>query len=158
MSEYKKIRKAVIRSFMWSLAFELNKSVGDDSSLPLMQKIVAMQAVTSIVKIMLNECKKNNGKDVEMIESIKMAAWDDLAKKYKEQEVIANIPTMIETLFYNEYEWLKNIKNLERNIDLMARLAIENDVKPKVSRIVTDEYEDILSKHVYKHIKEEKAA
>jgi hypothetical protein len=156
MSEYEKIRKAVIRSFMWSLAFELSKSVGDDAKLPIMQKITAMQSVASIVKIMLNENRKHAKNMVDDVEEIKMKAWDDLAQKYKEGDVIANIPTMIEALFYNEYEWMKNIKNLERNIDLMARLAIENDVKPKVSRIVTDEYEAILSKRIYEYLKDQK--
>jgi hypothetical protein len=156
MSEYEKIRKAVIRSFMWSLSFELSKSVGDDKKLPIMQKITAMQSVASIVKIMLNENRKHSKNMVDYVEDIKMKAWDDLAQKYKEGEVIANIPTMIETLFYNEYDWMKNIKNLERNIDLMSRLAIENDVKPKVSRIVTDEYEAILSKRIYEYLKAQK--
>jgi hypothetical protein len=156
MSEYEKIKKAVIRSFMWSLSFELSKSVGEDISLPIMQKIAAMHSVASIVKIMLSENRKHQKNMVDDVEEIKMKAWNDLAQKYKDSDVIANIPTMIEALFYNEYEWMKNIKNLERNIDLMARLAIENDVKPKVSRIVTDEYEAILSKRIYEYLKDQK--
>jgi len=151
--DYKTIRKLVIRSFMWSLAFELNKTVGEDLSLPIMKKLSAMQSVSSIVKIMLQECKKHN-KIVDDIESIKMDVWDELATLYKEEEIVANVPTMIETLFYNEYEWLSKIKNLEGNITRMAFLAIEDDVKPKVTRIVTDQYNDILSKHVYRYLKE----
>lgn len=157
MTPYESTRRKVIRSFMWSLAFELNKTVADDYKLGILQKIVAMQSVSSIIKIMLDECKRHNGKDVDMIEAIKMEAWDMLATKYKEQEVVANIPTMIETLFYNEEEWMGQIKNLRKHIHIMARLAIDDDVKPSVSRIVTDEYEAILSKHIYRYLKEEKA-
>jgi len=150
--DYKTIRKLVIRSFMWSLAFELNKTVGEDLSLPIMKKLSAMQSVSSIVKIMLQECKKHN-KIVDDIEAIKISVWDELATLYKEEEIAANVPTMIETLFYNEYEWMSKIKNLESNITRMAFLAIEDDVKPKVTRIVTDQYNDILSKHVYRYLK-----
>jgi len=150
--DYKTIRKLVIRSFMWSLAFELNKTVGEDLSLPIMKKLSAMQSVSSIVKIMLQECKKHN-KIVDDIEQIKIDVWNELATFYKEEEIVANVPTMIETLFYNEYEWLSKIKNLESNITRMAFLAIEDDVKPKVTRIVTDQYNDILSKHVYRYLK-----
>ena len=137
---------------MWSLAFELNKTAGEDLSLPIMKKLSAMQSVSSIVKIILQECKKHN-KIVDDIESIKIAVWNELATLYKEEEIVANVPTMIETLFYNEYEWLSKIKNLESNITRMAFLAIEDDVKPKVTRIVTDQYNDILSKHVYRYLK-----
>ena len=150
--DYKTIRKLVIRSFMWSLAFKLNKTVGEDLLLPIMKKLSAMQSVSSIVKIMLNECKKHN-KIVDDIEQIKMDVWNELAKLYEEEEIVANVPTMIETLFYNEYEWISKIKNLEGNITRMAFLAIEDDVKPKVTRIVTDQYNDILSKHVYRYLK-----
>jgi len=155
---HSQLKRAVIRSFMWSLCFELNKTVAEDLSLSVLRKIAAMQSVASLVSIMLNECKKHDKAFVDDIESIKMHTWDDLATKYKEQEVVANIPTMIEELFYLNYDWMKDIKNLESNICRMARLAIEPDVKPKVSRIVTDEYEHILSKHIYRYLKEEKAA
>lgn len=155
---YQQLRKAVIRSFIWSLAFELNKSVADDINLPVMKKIAAIQSVKSIVSIMLEECRKHNKDYVDLIEEIKMSAWDDLAKKYQEQEVVANIPTMIESVFFHEYAWLSKIKNLEPNINRMIFLAIDDDVKPKVSRIVTDEYFDILSGHVYKALKREEVA
>lgn len=151
---YTQLKKSVIRSFLWSLAFELNKSVGDDLSLPVMRKLSAMQTVASIVNIMLQECKRHNSQYIDDIEAIKMSVWDELADRYKQQEVVANIPTMIEELLYSNYEWLSKIKNLESNINRMARLAIEDTVKPKVSRIVTDEYEKILSKHVCKYLKE----
>lgn len=153
---HSQLKKAVIRSFLWSLSFELNKSVADDLNLSVMKKIAAISSVKSIVNIMLNECKKHNGKEVDLIEEIKMAAWNDLAERYREEEVVANIPTMIEEVFYHEYEWLSKIKNLESNIARMSRLAIDDTVKPKVSRIVTDEYFDILSKHVYRALKDEK--
>lgn len=103
---------------------------------------------------MLQECKRHNKQYVDDIEALKMSVWDELAERYREDEVVANIPTMIEDIFYSNYEWLSKIKNLESNINRMARLAIEDTVKPKVSRIVTDEYEKILGKHVYKYLKE----
>lgn len=142
-----------MRSFMWSLAFDLNKTVFDDVRLSMMQRIAASSAVTAIVKIMLEENKKHPKNMVDDIEELKMLAWDELANRYKEHEVVANIPTMIEELYYINYEWMSQIKNLEKNIHIMARLAIEKDVKPKVSRIVTDEYEQILSKHIYRYLK-----
>ena len=150
---HQQLKRAVICSFMWSLATELNKTVGDDFELPIMQKLAAMQSVAALVRIMLKECRRN---DAAIVEPIKMAAWDELAELYRKEEVIANIPTMIEALYYNNVEWMEKIPNLARNIHIMARLAIDDDVKPKVSRIVTDEYERILSRHVYEWIKDQK--
>lgn len=155
MSEYEKIRRSVIRSFMWSLAYDLSKTAGDDYKLPLFKKIVAMQAVASITKIMLNECQMYCT-DKEVIEEMKMKAWNALAEKYLEQEVVLNIPTAIETIYMNEFDWMSKIPNLDRNINYMVFLAIDETVKPKVSRIVTDEYGDILSKVIYEYMKEKK--
>lgn len=154
MSEYETIRRAVIKSFMWSLAFELNKSVGNDERLSIFQKIAAMQSVSSIVKIMLNECRKIS--KIDNVEAIKMEAWDELAKRYAEHEVVLNIPTAIEELFFINYDWMSQIKNLEHNINRAVRLSTDETVKPKVSRIVTDEYNDILSKVIYKYMKDGK--
>ena len=153
MSDYQKIRKAVIRSFMWSLSFELSKSAGEDERLTAMQKIAAQGAVNAITKIMLEECRKHQ-KLSDEVEELKMVAWDELAKKYAEHEVVLNIPTAIEELFFVNYEWLSKVKNLESNINRMTRLCIDETVKPKVSRIVTDEFEQILGKVIYKYIKE----
>ena len=152
---HKQLKKAAIRSFLWSLSFELQKSVADDVKLGVMQKLAAIQSVTSITKIMLEECRRNDREHCDMIEEVKMAAWNDLAERYQKEGVIANIPTMIEAVFFHEYDWMSKIKNLEHNINRMARLAIDDDVKPKVSRMVTDEYFDILSKHVYRALKQE---
>ena len=139
------LKRAVIKSFMWSLAFELNKSVGDDVKLPIMQKIAAMQSVASIVKIMARACKSHSD---DFVEPIKMAVWDKLAEIYKKEEVIANIPTMMEALYFSHIDWMEKIPHLGINIHIMARLAIEEDVKPRVSRIVTEEYERILDQHL----------
>lgn len=152
------LKHAVIRSFLWSLAFELNKSVADDVNLSIMKRIAAMQSVKAIVNIMVNECRKHDKKYVDAIESIKMEAWDAMAKKYAEKEVIANIPTMIEAVYYHEFDWLSKIKNLDANINRMIFLAIDDDVKPKVSRMVTDEYFDILSGCIYRHLKQDNVA
>lgn len=153
---HSQLKKAVIRSFLWSLAFELNKSVADDVNLPIMQKIAAIQSVKSIVQIMLNECKKHDKQFVDMIEAVKMSAWDDLARKYREEEKVLNIPTAIEEVYYSNFEWLSKIKNLDSNINRMSRLAIEKTVNPKESRSIADEYESILSKVIYKTLKSEK--
>ena len=153
MSDYQKIRKAVIRSFMWSLAFELSKSDGEYERLTTMQKIAAQGAVNAITKIMLEECRKHQ-KLSDEVEELKMGAWDELAKKYAEHEVVLNIPTAIEELFFVNYEWLSKVKNLESNINRMTRLCIDETVKPKVSRIVTDEFEQIIGKVIYKYMKD----
>lgn len=150
---YEKIRKAVIRSFIWSLAFELSKSAGYDYKLPIMKRIVAMQSVASIVDIMMQECKSHN-KNKDDIEELKMKAWNMLADRYAEQEIIANVPTMIEAVYFSNFEWLSKVKNLDANINRMIFLAIDNDVKPEVTRIITDEYNDILSKVIYEYMKE----
>lgn len=72
---------------------------------------------------------------------------------YQAIELIANIPTMIETIFYDNYDLMKPIKNLESNICRMSRLCIEPTVKPKLSRTVVDKFNDVTSKHVYRYIK-----
>ncbi len=102
---------------------------------------------------MLKECRKDRD-NVDLIEKVKMDTWDELAQRYLEEEVIANIPTMIEAVYFHEFDWLSKIKNLDANMNRMIFLAVEDGVKPKVSRIVTDEYFDILSKHVYRALKE----
>lgn len=155
---HNQLKKAVMRSFMWSLAFDLNKTVFDDVDITMMQRIAVKGAITSIVNIMLAENKKHAKNMVDDIEEIKMATWNELAERYREHETIANIPTMIEELYYLNYDWMSKIKNLEKNIHIMSRLAIDKTVVPKVSRVVTDEYEHILSKHIYRYLKNKEIA
>lgn len=146
------LKRAVTRSFLWSMATELASSVGEDDRLGVMQKLAAIQSTTAIVRIMLAECRKDR-QHVDIIEPLKMEAWDALAAKYKEEEVLMNIPTVIEEIFFSNYNWLSKVKHLESNINRMVRLATDETVKPAKTRSVTDEYEKIVGKVVYEYLK-----
>jgi len=151
---YKQLKRAVLNSLMWSLSFELGKSAGDGEA-NMIKSIVSIGCVNAITKIMLTECRRNTN-TVDIAEQIKMDTWNILATRHKDTEVIANIPSMIEQLFYYDFEYYSKVKNLKYNIELMALNVIEDTVKPKVSRQVVDEYIDILSNEIYKYLKDER--
>lgn len=179
---HKFLKKAVTRSFLWSLTRELAKTVGSDPKLGIMQNLAAASSTQAVLKILIKECRKD-AKYVDIIEPLKMEAWDVLADRcalsgviarpyrpinmsqgYKwtrapqdNSGVVLNLPTALEEIFFSNFGWLSTIPNLTRNFERMIWLAVEKNVDPKVSRKLADQYEEILSGVVYRYLKSEAA-
>ncbi|MFA6396301.1 MAG: hypothetical protein WCW84_10085 [Sulfurimonas sp.] len=151
-SAHQKLKKQVLMSFMWAMSEQMRRSM-ILNKVGILKTIVSIGCINSIVKITLAEYKKSKNQNVA--EAIKIATWEEMTGRYT-QEVMADIPSLLETLFYENFEWMSKIKFLQYNIEIMALNVINKNVDPKVSRQVANDYMDVLSHQVYQYFKEEK--
>lgn len=152
---HSQIKHAVSLSLMWSMATELRKNYKGFTN-PF-KTIMCASSIKAVVDITLRECQKVHYM-MDAVEGIKVSTWKDLAQKHYdfEEDVEVSIPTIIEEIFYANYEWMSKIKNLKYNIELIALNLIDDTANPKETRIAVDRYDDILSGHIYHFLKEQK--
>lgn len=151
-SAHQKLKKQVLMSFMWAMSEQMRRSM-ILNKVGILKTIVSIGCINSIVKITLAECNKSREKDV--VEAIKIATWEEMTSRYS-IEVMADIPSLLEELFYSNFEWMSKIKLLQYNIEIMALNVINKNVDPKISRQVANDYMDVLSQQVYHYLKHDK--
>lgn len=152
---HSQIKRAVALSLMYSMTEHLRRD-----RIPLknvFKEIVCSGAIGTVLKITLAECDKIKH-IMDYVEEIKVATWKDLSNTYygDESETHINIPTVIEEIFYANFDWMSKIKNLQHNIEIIAMNLIDDNLNPKETRLAVDRYSDIVSKNIYKFIKEKK--
>lgn len=154
---YQQIKLAVSLSLMWSMAQEMARNYKGFKN-PF-KTIVVGGAIKAISDITLRECDKVHY-IMDLVEEVKVATWKDLATKHyaDKEDVEVSIPTIIEEIFYSNYEVMSKIKNLKHNIEVIALNLIDDTANPKETRLAVDRYEKILSGHIYRAIKMEKVA
>jgi hypothetical protein len=152
---HSQIKKTVALSLMWSMTEHMRKERIPFKN--IFKEMICLGAIHTVLKITLNECDKVKH-IMNDVEEIKVATWKDLAHTHYNDEVDTdiNIPTIIEEIFYANFEWMSKIKNLQRNIEIISMNLIDDTANPKETRIAIDRYNDIVSGNIYRFMKEKK--
>jgi hypothetical protein len=140
---------------MWSMMEHMRKERTPFKS--IFKEIICLGAIHTVLKITMSECDKVKH-IMSDVESIKVATWQDLAHThyYDEVDTDINVPTIIEEIFYANFEWMSKIKNLQRNIEIITMNLIDEKANPKETRLAIDRYNDIMSGNIYRFMKEKK--
>lgn len=127
---HSQIKRTVALSLMWSMTEHMRKERTSFKS--IFKEMVCLGAIHTVLKITLNECDKVKY-IMNDVESIKVATWQDLAHTHYEsdEDTDINVPTIIEEIFYANFEWMSKIKNLQRNIEIITMNMIDEKANPK---------------------------
>jgi len=154
---HSQIKHAVSLSLMWSMSRELSNNFKGYKS--VFKTLVCAGALKSVLDITLKECDKVRS-IMNTVEEIKISVWKDLATVHyaDKEDVEVSIPTIIEDIFYSNFDWMSKIKNLQRNVEIISMNMIDETANARETRLAVDRYDEILSKHIYRYLKELKGA
>ena len=96
------------------------------------------------------ECLRLDDEMTDHVESLKMVVWDKMAEQYEGQELTADIITILEQLYFENFDWLQKINpNFEHWVNSMSMKMIDIKIDPKFSRKVATQFVQTLNKVLY---------
>lgn len=150
------IKQSVVLSFLWSLSNSLcldRVMVKKDNRGNMIGQIpiyTSKKAPNDFRIACLGQCIQLDEKTTNVVEDLKIKVWDELADKYDGQNLTLDIITALESLYYDNSQWLDKINpNFHRWIESMSLKMIDPKLDPKFSRKAADQFVQILNKVLY---------